>query len=102
MTTYTLEITDVPEDLIELLDQRAQRQAKDRSAYIRELLRRDLQSQSVPEGNMMENGMTEALAPFHEAVQASGYTAEEAIEFFDQALKEVRQERREDKAQSLP
>lgn len=41
--------------------------------------------------------MAETLVPFHEAVRESGYTEEEAIGFFNQALQEVRQERREGK-----
>jgi metal-responsive CopG/Arc/MetJ family transcriptional regulator len=92
MITQTLQITDVPEDLIHLLDQRASQQATDRSAYIRDLLRRDLERTSAS-----EKSMAETLAPFHEAVRESGCTEEEAIGFFDQALQEVRQERREGK-----
>lgn len=92
--TQTLQVTDVPEDLIYLLDQRANQQAKDRSAYIRDLLRQDLENTSAS-----EKSMAEALAPFHEAVRESDYTEEEAIGFFDQALQEVRQERRGGKTQ---
>ncbi len=90
MTTHTLEVTEVPEDLLHLLDLRAHQQATDRSAYIRDLLRRDLEK--TP---MSEKTMTEVLAPFHEAVKESGYTEEEAIGFFDEALKEVRREQHE-------
>ena len=86
--TYTLEVTDVPEDLIELLDRRVRQQAKDRSEYIRDLLTRDLKSRSEAET------MTEVLAPLHEAVQLSGCTEEEAIGAFDEALREVRAARR--------
>lgn len=89
MATYTLEVTDVPEDLLQLLDQRVRRQAKDRSAYIRDLLRRDLKSAETA-----EESMAEALAPFHDAIRASGSTEEEAITIFDDALREVRAERR--------
>lgn len=92
MTTQTLQVTDVPEDLIHLLDQRAGQQATDRSAYIRDLLRRDLERTPAS-----EKSMAETLVPFHEAVRESGYTEEEAIGFFNQALQEVRQERREGK-----
>lgn len=90
MTTHTLEVTDVPEDLLQLLDQRAERQAKDRSAYVRDLLRRDLKTAATP-----EDSMAEVLAPFHAAVQASGTTEEEAINVFEAALREVRTERRQ-------
>ena len=90
MTTYTLEVTDVPEDLLQLLDRRAKRQAKDRSAYVRDLLRQDLKN-----GAESEMSMADVLAPFHEAVRASGSTEEEAIDVFDEALREVRAERRQ-------
>ncbi len=90
MTTYTLEVTDVPEDLLQLLDQRAKRQAKDRSAYVRDLLRQDLKNSAESEVSMAD-----VLAPFHEAVRASGSTEEEAIDVFDEALREVRAERRQ-------
>lgn len=88
MTTYTLEVTDVPEDLLQLLDQRVRGQTKDRSAYIRDLLRQDLKSSAESEVSMAE-----ILAPFHNAVQASGSTAEEAFGIFEEALREVRAER---------
>jgi len=39
--------------------------------------------------------MVEVLAPFHEAVRASGLSEEEAIEIFDQALREVRAQRKQ-------
>ena len=96
MATYTLEVTDVPEELLQLLDLRVQHQAKDRSAYIRDLLRQNLKNTQPPEENRAKaaENMAEVLAPFHEAIQASGSTEAEAIGIFDEALREARAERR--------
>ena len=41
-----------------------------------------------------EKTMAKILAPFHEAIQMSGLTEEEAICVFDEALREVRAERK--------
>lgn len=91
MTTHTIEVTDIDEELLRSLDKRASQQAQDRSAYVRDLLRRDLAGMPTP---VPEGSVAEALAPFHEAVRESGYTEEEVIGFFDEALREVRAERR--------
>lgn len=49
MTTHTIEVTDVDEDLLRRLDQRAHQQGQDRSAYLRDLLRRALDEEEVTE-----------------------------------------------------
>jgi metal-responsive CopG/Arc/MetJ family transcriptional regulator len=63
MITQTLQITDVPEDLIHLLDQRASQQATDRSAYIRDLLRRDLERTSASEKKRFANRVVRKKKP---------------------------------------
>ena len=64
MTTYTIEITDIPDDLLLHLDQQAQKQAKDRSAYIRDLLRRDLaQPQACVEASTAGKAFAENSRP---------------------------------------
>ena len=47
MTTYTIEITDVPDDLLLRLDQQAQQQGIDRSALIRDLLQRAIKEKEL-------------------------------------------------------
>lgn len=47
--THTLEVTEVDDDLLQLLDQRASQQAQDRSAYVRDLLRRALEEEGLTE-----------------------------------------------------
>lgn len=47
--THTLEVTEVDDDLLQLLDQRASQQAQDRSAYVRDLLQRALEEEELNE-----------------------------------------------------
>ncbi len=49
MTTYTIEVTDVPDDLLLHLDQRAQQQGRDRSACIRDLLQKAIKEEELTE-----------------------------------------------------
>lgn len=96
MTTHTIEVTDIDEDLLRSLDKRASQQAQDRSAYVRDLLRRDLaETHGRAEAPATQKTFAEILAPIHESVRQSGYTEEEVIGFFDEALREVRAERRQ-------
>ncbi len=90
MTTHTLEVTDVPEDLLQLLDQRARQHAKDRSAYIRDLLWQDLSISAAS-----AESLADVLAPFHAAVQAAGVTEGEAVDVFEETLRQTRAERRQ-------
>lgn len=91
MTTHTIEVTDIDEDLLRRLDQRARYQAKDRSAYVRDLLRRDLARE---EAKAADKTFTEILAPIHESVRQSGMSEEEVIGLLDETLADVRRERR--------
>lgn len=47
MTTHTIEVTDIDEDLLRRLNQRARHQGQDRSACIRDLLRRALDEEEI-------------------------------------------------------
>ena len=91
--THTLEVTEVDDNLLELLDQRASQQAQDRSAYVRDLLRRDLTAmQSGPA--LGKRTFAQILAPVHESVQQSGMTEAEVDALLTETLADVRRERR--------
>ncbi len=66
-------------------------------AYLKDFVRRD--PAESPNGNpapvSADMTFAEILAPLHAEVAASGITDEELDTLFDQALKEVRAERRE-------
>jgi metal-responsive CopG/Arc/MetJ family transcriptional regulator len=49
MTTHTIEVTDIEEDLIQRLNLRAFQQGQDRSVCIRDLLRRALDEEEITE-----------------------------------------------------
>ncbi len=90
--THTLEVTEVDDDLLQLLDQRASQQAQDRSAYVRDLLRRDLTAQAG--SSFGKRTFAQILAPVHESVQQSGMTEAEVDALLDETLADVRRKSR--------
>ncbi len=49
MTTHTIEVADIDDDLLRRLDERAQQQGLDRTAYMRGLLRRAVEEEEITE-----------------------------------------------------
>ncbi len=90
MTTHTIEVTDVDEDLLRRLDQRAHQQGQDRSAYLRDLVQRDLARQGA---KAADKTFTEILTPIHDSVRWSGMSDEEVVGLLDETLADVRRER---------
>ena len=83
MPTYTIELSDIPEDTLRLLDARVQHQGGNRAKYLRDLLDKDLHSPTL----------NEILAPFRAQVTASGVGDEELDALFEETREEVWQER---------
>ena len=99
MTTHTIEVTDIDEDLLRSLDKRASQQAQDRSTYVRDLLRRDLAETHGRAGApATQKTFAEILTPIHESVRQSGMTPDEVNALLDETLADVRRERRMRKA----
>lgn len=80
---HTIEVTDIPEETIRLLDERAGQLGSDRAGYIRHLLDKDLHSPTL----------SELLAPFREQVAESELSEEELDQLFAEAREEAFQER---------
>lgn len=102
MGMHVIEVTGIPDDLMQLLDERVRETGGDRDAFIRDLLRKELQE--GPEADRSEEphaDMTfeEILSPVHRQVAGSGTTDEELDELFEEALQEVRSERRSAQSQ---
>lgn len=90
MPTHTIEVTDISDNLIQLLDKRVdQQQAPSRAAYIRDLLRQDLT------GATRQTTIAEILDPIHESVRQSGMTNEEVNALLTETLADVQGERRQ-------
>lgn len=94
---HTIELTGIPDELLELLDQRVSQAGTDRAKYILTLLRKDLLGTSllshrdtVPHGGMT---FEEILAPVHRQVEESGITEEELEQLFEEAREEVWQKK---------
>lgn len=104
--THTIEVTGIPEEMLERLDSRArERHATDRSEYVRELIARDLSSGpevSDTPAAKKEKTMAEVLAPIQESVRQSGMTTEEVNALLDETLRDVRWERRRKREDSRP
>ena len=65
-------------------------------AYLKDFVRRGPAAPAIPDAPVSADmTFAEILAPLHAEVAASGITDEELDTLFDQALKEVRAERRE-------
>ena len=81
--TRTIELP-IPEELLQLVDERAQTVGLPREAYIRAVLSKDVSG---------EPSISEILAPFREQVAGSGISDEALDRLFSQARDESYRER---------
>lgn len=88
MQTHTIEIREIPEDLLKRLDQWAQERGRDRSQAVREII--EAKFQETPP----ERTFAEIVAPLQEDFEATGMTDEELGEFIDAEIKAHRAEQR--------
>ncbi len=72
---YTLQVPDVPDEIVSRLDERLREMGQDRSTYLLSLLQRDLQPHTLDQ----------ILAPFHAQVAASRLSDEELETLFEEA-----------------
>ena len=84
--TLSIQLPEIPEDLIHRLDERASRAGVDRAAYVRRLIERDL----LPPHTGMTFG--EILAPVHAATE--GISQDELEKLVTEELDAARRERR--------
>jgi metal-responsive CopG/Arc/MetJ family transcriptional regulator len=97
MDTYTIEVTGIPEDLLQRLDKWMREQGRDRSQFIREIIEEKLQEHEKPQSGKT---FAEILAPLQQDFEATGMSDEELGDFIDAEIKAHRAERRA-KAQQL-
>src|SRR4051794_12349048 len=89
MASRTIRVTGVSDELLDLLDRRIRAQhGTGRAGYIRELLRRDLLSESVGQS---QRTFREIVEPIHSATPAAE-TEAEAEQFVDDLIATVRRE----------
>ena len=98
METHTIEVTGVPDDLLELLNERVRECGGDRAGFIRELIQKELQPTPQPSDEdprpHARMSLTEILAPIHQQAAESGLTDEELDRLFEDAREQVREEKR--------
>jgi|HubBroStandDraft_1064217.scaffolds.fasta_scaffold488482_2 hypothetical protein len=83
----TIELRDVPPELLSELDERAKERGLDRESYVLRLIERNLHEQGAT--------FEEILAPIREDVRATGMTEQEIEAFVDAEVAAARRERRE-------
>ena len=83
----TIELRDLPPELLSELDERAKERGLDRQSYVLRLIER----------NLLDRGATfdEILAPVREDFKATGMTEQELEAFVDAEVAAARRERRE-------
>ncbi len=96
---YTIEVTDIPEDLLQRLDERARTTGRDRSQVIRELIARELGAEEPP---LASHSFDAVLAPIREGFTESGLSEEEATDLLEAGLRAVRAEKRQANASTPP
>ena len=84
--TLSIQLPEIPEDLLHRLDERASRAGMDRVAYVRQLIERDLMR---PDPRM---AFEEILAPVHAATD--GLSEDELEKLLTEELNAVRREHR--------
>lgn len=94
MSTHTIEISGISDELLRRLDVKVREQnAPDRSTYILELLARDTEAEAEALGSEApKNRFREILAPIHAETERLGYTDEEIDEFVDEVIAQTRHE----------
>ena len=90
VTTHTIQVTEVPDDLLRRLNERARALGRDRSRVIVEILAEGLESNPSPDHKTFDD----VLAPIRRGFAESGMTEEEANELLENELRAVRAERR--------
>jgi hypothetical protein len=83
----TIELRDLPPELLSELDERAKEKGLDRQSYVIRLIER----------NLFDQGATfdEILAPIREDFKAAGMSEQELEAFIDEEVAAARRERRE-------
>jgi metal-responsive CopG/Arc/MetJ family transcriptional regulator len=94
MKTHTIKVTGIPDDLLRLLDERLRRNGGDRAAFVRELIRKELQPPAEEPRPHSGISFEEILAPVHQQVAESGITDEELDRLFEETREQVREEKR--------
>jgi hypothetical protein len=97
MANHTIEVAGIPDELMRLLEARVRETGGDRDAFIREVLVKELQDRQEPDRSAKPHAdltFQEILRPVHRQVAESGTTDEELDEIFEEALEQVRNERR--------
>ena len=98
MATHTIEIADIPDELLDLLDEHVRQWGGDRASFIRDLIRKELQPHSSPSrrgpGPHSRTSFAEILEPVHQQVAESGMTEEDLDRLFEEARERVREEKR--------
>src|SRR5947207_1551175 len=84
---YTIEVTDIPEDLLRRLDERARQNGSDRSRVVRDLIARELGEEGA---ELSGQSFDAALAPIREGFAASGLSEEDATQLLEEGLRVVR------------
>lgn len=89
----TIELTNIPDNLLKLLDERVRQTGGDRTEYILKLIQKDLLETSPgfhddarPHADMT---FEELLLPVHQQVKESGITGEELDDLFEEIREEV-------------
>src|SRR5579862_7828972 len=84
MQTHTIEVTGIPDSILELLDARAREKGSDRNTYLRDLIERDVKNTTT---------LRDLFAPVREDIRASGMSEEEVDRLFEEARQEAYRER---------
>jgi hypothetical protein len=103
MGSHTIEVTEIPDELIELLDERIRQTGGDRASFLRELMQRELKGTPGPcpkNGHPnSEMSFKEILGPIHQQVEEQGTTPEELDQAFEEALVSRRAARQRSRSQ---
>jgi hypothetical protein len=100
--THTIEVTDISDELLELLDERVREMGSDRASFVRELIRSELQRASPTPTEVpphAEMTFEKILKPVHEQAAASGLDEEELESLFEETRARVRDERKRSRAE---
>jgi hypothetical protein len=86
---FTIELRDLPPDLLTQLDQRASEQGLDRQSFVVRLIEREVSSPKVAET------FDSILEPLRRSVEESGMSEQEIEALVDEEVAAARRERRE-------
>ncbi len=95
MASHTIKVTGVSDELLQLLDERAQAlRSSGRSEYIRGLIRRDVLAATLDGTSPRCRTFREILAPVHEETMRKGVSEDEMDHDIEVAIRESRTDRR--------